>query len=208
MSKPSQRLETARSASPKLVVAAILCALSAVAHAHTGMGTQGLVAGLEHPLGADHLLAMVAVGVWSVFALSSRRAWLGPAVFMASLVVGAGLGARGLRLPHLEHAISASVVIFGLMLIGATRRMPVALGLSLIAVAASLHGLAHGAELPLSAEFSSYAAGFLVTTAFLHVGGVFAGLAMRVRYDRHVNRLLGALGLAVSGAGVVLLSQL
>jgi urease accessory protein len=192
----------------RLAVATTLAALAGSAAAHTGHGTHGFFAGLDHPLGADHLLAMVAVGLWSVFALPAGKAWWGPATFMAALVASAALGASGVGVPHLEVAISASVVVFGLMLVAATRAWPVGAGLGLIAVAASLHGLAHGAEAPASSGFASYAAGFLLTTAALHFGGVFGGIALRRGFDRQAGKVLGALGLAVGGAGAYLLTQL
>jgi urease accessory protein len=194
--------------SRRVAAAVALLALAGTASAHTGHGTHGFFSGLEHPLGADHLLAMIAVGVWSVFGLPARRAWQGPAAFMAALVASAALGASGVTLPFLEHAIALSVVVSGLMLVLATRRLPAAAGLVLVAVTASLHGLAHGGEAPGSASFAAYAAGFLLTTAALHVGGVVAGLSLRRAWAEHLPRALAGLGLACSGAGVLLLSRL
>lgn len=125
--------------------------------------------GLLHPFGADHLLAMMAVGIWSVTALPAHKAWQGPATFMLALVLSAMLGASGVTIPYLEHAIALSVSLFGLMLVLSSQAVPKAFGLGLIAVAASLHGLAHGAETP-ETGFAGYAAGFLLTTAILHLG--------------------------------------
>jgi urease accessory protein len=192
----------------KLLGVLALSGLATAAQAHTGHGVIGFVAGLEHPFGPDHLLAMVAVGLWSVFALPAGRTWLGPLTFMVALVVSAALGASGVTLPYLENAISASVVLFGVMLIMATRQWPTVLGLGLIAAASSLHGLAHGAEAPESASFAGYAAGFLLTTAVLHFGGVFSGLAVRRWLAEHATKVLAGLGVAFSGAGMYLLSQL
>lgn len=189
------------------VVGLALLALSSSVWAHTGHGVSGFSAGLSHPLGADHLLAMVAVGLWSVFALPAGKAWMGPLTFMVSLVLSALLGASGVELPFLEHAIALSVALFGLMIVLATRRLPMPLGLSLIAVAASLHGLAHGAEAPQSESFASYAAGFLLTTAALHFGGVFGGLALQKKAARFAPRVLAVLGTAFGVAGVVLFTQ-
>jgi urease accessory protein len=188
-------------------VCVLLVALAGSAGAHTGHGTESVYAGLAHPFGLDHLLAMVAVGLWSVFALPAGRAWMGPVTFMLALVVGAAVGASGATLPFLEVAISASVVVFGAMLILVPRQIPVGLGLAFVALAASLHGLAHGAESPGSAGFAGYAVGFLLTTATLHFGGVLAGLSVRRWFAIHATRALGGFGLACSGAGVYLLSQ-
>ncbi len=181
-------------------------AVSTGASAHTGHGTESLMEGLVHPFGLDHLLAMVAVGVWSMSALPAHKAWQGPATFLLALVLSAVLGASGVTLPYLEHAIALSVVLFGAMLIVAAKPMPKAFGLGLIAAAASLHGLAHGAETPATG-FAGYAAGFLLTTAVLHLGGVGLGLGIRRKLAARSGVVLGSLGTALGVAGVYLFSQ-
>ena len=162
--------------------------------------------GLSHPFGPDHLLAMMAVGIWSVSALPSNKAWQGPATFMLALVVSAMLGASGVTVPFLEHAIALSVVLFGAMLIVAAKPMPKALGLGLIAAAASLHGLAHGAETPATG-FAGYTTGFLLTTAVLHLGGVGVGLGIRRWLAERSTVVLGSLGTLLGFAGLYLFSQ-
>ncbi len=191
----------------RVAAAALLAGLAGAAQAHTGHGTHSLMEGLAHPFGLDHLLAMVAVGVWSVSALPRDKAWQGPATFLLALVVSAALGTMGVTVPYLEHGVSLSVVLFGLMLIVATRPMPAAVGLGLIALASSLHGLAHGSETP-ETGFAGYAVGFLVTTAALHIGGVGIGLAIKRGLGRRSGLALGGLGTALSAAGVYLFSQL
>ena len=191
----------------RITAAALLAGLAGAAQAHTGHGTHSLMEGLVHPFGADHLLAMLAVGVWSVSALPAHKAWQGPATFLLALVVSAALGTLGVPLPYLEHGVSLSVVLFGLMLIVATRPMPPAIGLVLIALASSLHGLAHGSETP-ETGFAGYAVGFLLTTAALHIGGVGIGLAIKRWLGRRSGVALGGLGAALSAAGVYLFSQL
>jgi urease accessory protein len=190
-----------------LIAATLLAGLASAAQAHTGHGTSSLFEGLVHPFGLDHLLAMVAVGVWSVSALPAGKTWWGPATFLLALVASAALGALGLSLPYLEHGVALSVVLFGLMLVLARRPLPVALGLGLVAAAASLHGLAHGAETPASG-FAGYAAGFLLTTAALHTGGVFAGLGLRRWLTQRSGWALGGLGTALGAAGIHLFGQL
>ena len=182
------------------------CVLSTGASAHTGHGIHSLMEGLTHPFGADHLLAMLAVGIWSVSALPARQAWQGPATFLLTLVLSAVLGASGFTVPYLEHAIALSVTLFGAMLILAAKPMPKAFGLTLIALAASLHGLAHGAETP-ETGFAGYAAGFLLTTAVLHLGGVGIGLSIRRWLSERSTTVLGSLGGLLSVAGLVLFSQ-
>ncbi len=191
----------------RVAAAALLAGLAGAAQAHTGHGTHSLMEGLVHPFGLDHLLAMVAVGVWSVSALPQGKAWQGPATFLLALVISAALGAAGVTVPYLEHAISLSVVLFGLMLIVAQRAMPVALGLGLIAAASSLHGLAHGAETP-ETGFAGYAAGFMLTTAVLHISGVGVGLAIQRWLAERRGAVLGGLGAAVGAAGLYLFGQL
>ena len=191
----------------RITAAALLAGLAGAAQAHTGHGTHSLMEGLVHPFGADHLLAMLAVGVWSVSALPAHKAWQGPATFLLALVVSAALGTLGVTLPYLEHGVSLSVVLFGLMLIVATRPMPPAIGLVLIALASSLHGLAHGSETP-ETGFAGYAVGFLLATAALHIGGVGIGLAIKRWLGRRSGVALGGLGAALSAAGVYLFSQL
>jgi urease accessory protein len=186
----------------RFAVAATLLALAGSAAAHTGHGTHGFFAGLEHPFGFDHLLAMVTVGAWSAAALQGVRRGLGPLVFLAAMTLGALAAAAGFVLPLVESGIAASIVLMGAMLVF-TRRLPPPLGLALIAVSASLHGFAHGSEIPAGAGFATYAAGFLLTTALLHLGGLALGVqAGRTRL--WVWRIAGAL---LGSAGLVLLAH-
>ncbi len=185
----------------------VLALMAGAAQAHTGHGTTGLYEGLIHPFGLDHLLAMVAVGIWSVSALPANKAWWGPATFMLSLILSAALGAKGATVPYLEHMISLSVVVFGSMLIFSRHKMPLALGLGVVAFAASLHGLAHGAETP-EAGFASYATGFLLTTAALHFLGVLAGIGVRRHFSDKASLVVASFGAICGGAGIYLFSQL
>lgn len=158
----------------RFAVAAALLALAGAASAHTGHGTHGLLAGLDHPFGPDHLFAMVAVGAWSGVALQGvRRAW-GPAAFLAAMSIGAVLGAAGLAPSFVETGIAASVVLMGALLIFARQLSP-AFALAAIAVSGTLHGIAHGGEVAVGSAFEPYAAGFLLTTALLHAVGLAAG---------------------------------
>ena len=184
----------------------LLALVAGAAQAHTGHGTSGLFEGLAHPLGLDHLLVMLAVGIWSVSALPAGKSWWGPAVFMATLLLSSVLGAIGLAVPFLEQMISLSVVLLGAMLILSRRGAPVPLGLALVALVASLHGLAHGAKAPGSA-FVSYALGFLASTALLHFGGVLAARGIGRYLARTATWVVGALGTLCGGAGFYLLSQ-
>ena len=191
----------------RLSAAVLLAGLAGAAQAHTGHGTHSLMQGLVHPFGLDHLLAMVAVGVWSVSALPEGKTWQGPAAFLLALMVSATLGAAGLTVPYLEHAIALSVVLFGAMLLASRTPVPSALGLATVAAAAALHGLAHGAETPATG-FAGYAIGFLLTTAALHVGGVGLGLSVKRWLAERSGVALGGMGAVLSMAGLYLFGQL
>lgn len=200
-------MKTSRHHLRRIAALTVLAGLATAAQAHTGHGTHSLMEGLVHPFGPDHLLAMVAVGIWSVSALPARQAWQGPATFLLALVVSAALGMLGATVPYLEHGVALSVVLFGAMLVLARRPMPPASGLGLIAMAAALHGLAHGSETPASG-FAGYAAGFLLMTAALHIGGVGIGLAIRRWLAERSGLALGGLGAALGAAGIYLFGQL
>lgn len=191
----------------RLSAAALLASLAGVAQAHTGHGTHSLMEGLSHPFGLDHLLAMVAVGVWSVSALPKAKAWQGPAAFLLALLLGAVQGAAGVSLPFLEQGVALSVVLFGALLLLARQRVPAAAGLGLVAAAAALHGLAHGGEAPATG-FGGYALGFVLTTAALHTSGVIAGLGIRRWLAQRSGLALGSLGTVLGAAGLYLFGQL
>jgi len=178
---------------------AVLAAFATPAFAHSGAEPHmhGFVAGLAHPLGGlDHMLAMIAVGIWSALA-AERRVWIVPAVFVAAMLAGAGVAQAGVALPAVETAIAMSVVLLG-ALIAAGVRLPVGAGAAMIALFAIFHGHAHGSE--ATGTVASYMAGFAITTAVLHVSGIALGRAIAV--VPHASRLLGA-GIVASGAYLV-----
>ena len=183
-----------------------LLVLAGSAHAHTGHDASSLVSGLVHPLGLDHMLAMLAVGLWSVRVLPAQRAWQGPALFMLALVAGAVLGLLGVQFAMLEQLIALSVVLFGAMLVMSVHKVPAMLGLGAVAVSALAHGMAHGAEAPASG-FAVYALGFLATTAVLHFGGVGAGLGLQKFMARKATAVVVTLGSVLGLTGLYLVSQ-
>jgi urease accessory protein len=160
------------------------------------------VAGFEHPLGGlDHVLAMVAVGLWA--ALKGGRAlWAWPAAFVALMLAGGALAMAGLSLPLVEPGILASIVVLGL-LVASAAQVPVALGAVLVGAFALLHGHAHGVEAPAAGQALLYALGFAVATAGLHGIGLAAGLASRGAFWRKAIRIGGALA-ALAGAMLAL----
>lgn len=160
----------------------------AAALAHDGH-TFGFAGGLLHPLtGADHLLAMLAVGLWAGV-LGGRAVWALPVAFVAALASGAGLGVAGVMLPMLEPGILASVVVLGAMAALALR-LPLGVAVAGVAGFGLLHGMAHGAE--VAGPFAPFAAGFIASSIALHLAGLaFGRWAMAAR-------ILGA-GAAVAG---------
>ncbi|ANN77198.1 HupE/UreJ family protein [Bordetella flabilis] len=156
-------------------------------------------AGFLHPLsGADHLCAMIAVGLWS--AMTARRVWLAPLSFAAVLLVGALLGLARLPLPAVEPMIAASLLVLGL-LVAARARLPEGVGAAIAAVFALFHGHAHGYELPEAASAAAYIAGFMVATLGLHGAGIAAGVALR-RAHAWWPRIAG-LGVAAYGLALL-----
>ena len=169
--------------------------------AHTGLEhAVSFASGFAHPwTGVDHVLAMVAVGLWAGIN-GGRALWVWPAAFVGVMLAGGALGMAGVLVPFVEPGILASVIALGLLVLAAAR-LPVAMGAALIAAFAVLHGHAHGAELPAGAAAASYAAGFALATAALHALGL--GIAYLCRNDSARLIVRGA-GAAVAVAGVAL----
>ncbi len=183
----------------RIGLATVLAALATPAFAHAGPEphVHGFVAGLIHPLGGlDHLLAMIAVGIWSALA-AGRRVWIVPAIFVAAMLAGAGLAQSGIALPAAETAIAISVVALG-GLIAAGVNLPVGAGAALVALFAVFHGYAHGIE--ATGPVLGYMAGFAVTTAALHTIGILLGRTIAVA--PLASRVLGA-GIVATGAYLV-----
>ncbi|MFO2463294.1 HupE/UreJ family protein [Pseudomonas sp. 15FMM2] len=154
----------------KLFAALALLLTPAIALAHPGHGDNGLMAGIGHPLGGlDHLLAMLAVGLWAAQQHGAAR-WALPCTFVGTMLVGGLLGFDGLALPALESGIAASVLALGLA-VALAIRPPVAVAVAATALFALFHGVAHGLELPHMSSPWTYALGFVGATAALHAAG-------------------------------------
>jgi urease accessory protein len=183
----------------------LFIALPTAALAHTGHGdTSGFLHGFLHPIGGiDHILAMVAVGVFA-YVLGGKALWLVPLSFVLMMAVGFLLGIGQVDVPFVELGIAlSSVVIGGAAALG--RPMPVVAAMSLVGVFAIFHGHAHGAEMPVDASGLEYAAGFIVATALLHAAGIGAamGVARLVgKYGKPVAQVAGGV-FALGGVGVL-----
>lgn len=189
----------------RLLAAAALSALAMPAWAHTGVTphVHGIMAGVAHPLGGlDHVLAMVAVGLWAGL-VGGRASWAWPAAFVAAMVVAAGAGLTGFELPMAEIAIAASVFALGLA-VALGLRAPVVVGAAVCGLFAVAHGWAHGAEMPADAAGLAYGVGFVAATVALHaVGLALAGLSLRhlpVWAARIAGGTVALAGVALLGA--------
>jgi urease accessory protein len=188
-----------------VVAAATMLLLFAVpALAHTGSSTGGFIGGFAHPLfGLDHVVAMVAVGLWGAF-LGPPAIWLLPIVFPLVMAFGGVIGILGVSLPGVETAIALSAVVLGTM-VALAARPPLWVAALIVGVFAIFHGHAHGAELPPGADVVAYSVGFVVATGLLHLTGIAIGLLARWRAGRIAVRTAGG---AIALAGVAFLSGL
>jgi urease accessory protein len=188
-----------RRAMPAVAVLAVL--LSGPAEAHTGGAVGGFLSGVAHPLfGYDHLLAMLAVGIWGA-QIGGRSVWTLPVTFPLIMALGGVLGMAGVPLPSVELGIALSVLVLGLAIAFAWRPFePVAL--LIVAAFAIFHGYAHGAELPTAADPAAYSIGFVAATGGIHVAGIAIGLLLGRLYEGRVSRGLGG---AIAAGGLYFL---
>ena len=184
------------------VLLALLWPTRAMAHAQSGEAA-GLLSGLRHPVsGLDHILAMVAVGLWGA-QLGRPAIWLLPVTFPMVMAFGGMLGLMGLALPGIEIGIAISAIVLGVM-VGWEARPPLWVAAAVVGFFAIFHGHAHGAELPPGADALLYSIGFVVATGCLHAAGIGLGLIHRWPAGKATLR---ALGVAVALAGICFLWQ-
>lgn len=172
-------------------------------HAHPGHGdSQGFAPGFSHPFsGLDHILAMIAVGLWAA-QMGGRARWAVPATFVGAMAFGGLLGMAGITIPFIEQGILASVFLLGLLITLAVRP-PLAFTAPLVGAFAICHGFAHGAEAPENASGVIYALGFILATAALHASGIALGMFIQKMLGQRLVRLGG---LAVIALGFLLFS--
>jgi urease accessory protein len=189
-----------------LTIAGALVATEGAAYAHTGLGdAHGFAHGFSHPMGGlDHILAMVAVGLFAAH-LGGRTLVLVPAAFMTMMAIGGALGMAGVALPMVDAVIGLSVVTLGLV-ICLDVDMATTAAMALVGFFALFHGHAHGAEMPQTASGLEYAAGFILATATLHAVGAGLGLLVARLGERRGRRVLQTAGGAMAAAGVAILS--
>ena len=185
-----------------LIASLVLFSLTPqIAQAHVGILTaSGWEHGVLHPLlGIDHLLAMLAVGIWAR-QLGGRATWLVPLSFVSVMVLGGMLGMYTIPLSYIEGGILMSLLVLG-VLIATAIRLPLTASMALVGLFALFHGYAHGAEMPRTDSGLHYALGFITATTLLHITGIAISNWLQ-RMDR--TRYLRWAGISVAGMAGVL----
>ena len=178
-------------------ISLLLLAVPTDAQAHTDAAQMagGFISGFMHPLsGPDHIVAMVAVGLWGAF-LGRPAIWLLPIVFPLVMTIGGVLGVAGMPIPYVEAGIALSGMVLGLMVLLAVRP-PLWIAAALVSAFAIFHGHAHGTELPEAASPLIYSVGFVMATGLLHLIGILFGELSRWPWGNAAVR---------SGGGVIAL---
>jgi urease accessory protein len=170
----------------------------ALAHTETGSGG-GFLSGLAHPIfGPDHVIAMIAVGLWGVF-LGAPAIWVLPIVFPLVMALGGAFGMIDVPLPAVETGIALSAVVLGLC-VGLALKPPIWLAAIIVGVFAIFHGYAHGAEMPDASNAVSYALGFVIATGALHLLGIGFGSLARWPAGKAAVRAAGWVIAVIGGA--------
>ena len=159
--------------------AVTLVLYAGIANAHTGAGVSGgFFSGFTHPImGWDHVVAMVAVGLWGAF-LGNPAIWILPVVFPLVMAFGGALGVMGVPIPAVETGIALSAIVLGAMVAFAIRP-PIWAAAVIVGTFAIFHGHAHGTELPSAANPLAYSLGFVIATGLLHLSGIAFGVLAR-----------------------------
>lgn len=182
------------------ISAVTVLSLTTIASAHPGHDTSSAASGFAHPFtGYDHLLAMLAVGLWSA-QLGKRAKWLLPISFLTAMCAGGALAALGIKLPLAEQGILTSVLVLGL-LIAFAARLPLAAAITITTLFALCHGHAHVAEMKPADSILPYSSGFLLATALLHLTGLGIGSLLQ-KYK--LPTLTRACGAAVATGAIAL----
>ncbi|MCG7962877.1 MAG: HupE/UreJ family protein [Candidatus Thiodiazotropha taylori] len=197
-------LETTSRPIARLMVLLVLSSWSAASMAHAEVGVAGgLLSGLMHPIyGPDHLLAMVAVGLWGA-QLGTPAIYLLPITFPVVMALGGLLGVAGMPLPFIEVGIALSALALGAM-VAANLRPPLWIAAALVGLFAIFHGHAHGTEMPDAANPLAYGIGFIISTGLLHLTGILIGLMIRWPIGALAIRICGAI---ISGFGLFFMAS-
>jgi urease accessory protein len=192
-------LRSAARLAATVAAVAVLCA-PALAHSTAGQA-KGFVTGFLHPLsGLDHILAMVAVGIWGA-QLKRPAIWVLPIAFPLVMSIGGVLGVRGVPIPGVEIGVAASALVLGIV-IAAQLTPPLWVAALIVSAFAIFHGHAHGTELPKAASPLTFALGFVLATGLLHATGIVIGLLTLYPLGSRTLRIAGGF---IAAAGAVLL---
>ncbi len=189
-----------------LISLGILVGTVTGAEAHVeGALTQGFLHGFMHPMGGmDHVLAMVAVGLFAVI-LGGRALWAVPSSFVAMMVAGGAMGIAGVDVSFVEVGIAMSVLVLG-VLVDMQTKLPVAIAAAMVGGLAVFHGVAHGAEMPVDTSGFSYGLGFVCATALLHGVGLGLGLLVSRLGTITISRVAQVGGSLIAAAGLGLVT--
>jgi urease accessory protein len=177
-----------------LLLFLLLWPVTTYAHVRGGEAI-GFASGFEHPIsGLDHVLAMVAVGLWGA-QLGPPAVWLLPVTFPMVMAFGGMLGLMGVKLPGVEVCIALSAIALGLMVLREAKPNLLAAAF-LVGFFAIFHGHAHGTELPPGANGLLYSIGFVIATGLLHATGIAIGTIHRWPKGRVALRVAGAVVMA------------
>ncbi len=175
-----------------LVFIAIFLLSPAYAHTDVASLQGGFINGFMHPiLGLDHVVAMVAVGLWGAF-LGKPAIWVLPVVFPLVMALGGALGVAGVEIPYIETGIALSGIVIGLAVLFMVRP-PIWIAAIIVGAFAIFHGHAHGTELPSSANPLIYSIGFVTGTGLLHLGGIAIGELTRWTWGEMMVRAAGGI---------------
>ena len=183
-----------------IMITFFLLIFSGAASAHEGGGIAGgFASGFMHPvLGWDHVVAMVAVGLWGAF-LGNPAIWILPVVFPLVMAFGGALGVLGVPVPAVETGIALSAIVLGVMVAFAVRP-PIWVAAVIVGIFAVFHGHAHGTELPGAANPLAYSLGFVISTGLLHISGIAFGMLAHWPAGKVAVRAGGGV-IAMVGAG-------
>src|SRR5450755_1061942 len=172
-----------------LAVFVLLCAQTAFAHPQKGEAV-GFLTGFRHPIsGLDHVLAMVAVGLWGA-QLGAPAIWVLPVAFPLVMAMGGMLGFLGVPIPGVEYGIAASAIVLGAA-VAFELRPPLVIAALVVGCFAIFHGHAHGTELPPGQSALLYSMGFVIATGCLHAVGIGIGTVHRRPWGRQLLRVAG-----------------
>jgi urease accessory protein len=170
----------------------LISSASAFAHSDPASLQGGFMSGFMHPIsGLDHVVAMVAVGLWGAF-LGKPAIWILPITFPLVMAFGGALGVAGVPIPYVETGVALSGVVLGLAVLLAMRP-PMWVAAAVVGIFAIFHGYAHGVELPNAANPLIYSIGFVIATGLLHLTGIAIGELKRLPWGEIVVRMGGAI---------------